>query len=100
MSYEDINACNNTDKINTMTLLVFGIYHKSRIIKTNIQQSTFQICTWKLLESTTKYKENFHKVMKAIEDGLIQEVNYTVPFKATFIGDSFAYYNQLKNARQ
>lgn len=100
MSYEAINACNNTDKINTMPLLVFGIYHKPGKIKKNIQQSTFQISTWKLLESTNKYKENFHKVMKAIEDGLIEEVNYTVPFKATFIGDSFAYYNQLKKAQQ
>src|SRR5699024_3777146 len=25
---------------------------------------------------------------------------YTVPFKATFSGDSFAYYNQLKKAQQ
>src|SRR5699024_12797699 len=71
MSYEAINACNNTDKSNTMPLLVFGIYHKPGKIKKNIQQSTFQISTWKLLESTNKYKENFHKVMKAIEDGLI-----------------------------
>src|SRR5699024_12408204 len=45
MSYEAINACNNTDKSNTMLLLVFGIYHKSKIIKKNIQQSTFQLST-------------------------------------------------------
>src|SRR5699024_12499091 len=57
MSYEAINACNNTDKINTMPLLVFGIYHKSRIIKRNIEQSTFQISTWNLLKSINRYKE-------------------------------------------
>src|SRR5699024_2597347 len=100
MSYEAINACNNTDKINTMPLLVFGIYHKPGKIKKNIQQSTFQISNWKLLESTNQYKENFNRLMIAIEDGLIEEVNYTVPFKATFSGDSFAYYNQLKKAQQ
>src|SRR5699024_4520866 len=83
ISYESINVCNNTDKINTIPLQVYNIYHKPRKIKKNIQQSTFQISNWKLLESTNQYKENFHKVMKAIEDGLIEEVNYTVPFKAT-----------------
>src|SRR5690625_4391339 len=83
-----------------MPLLDVGIYHKPGKSKKNIQQSSFQISNWKLLESTNQYKEYFHIVMKAIEDGLIEEVNYTVPFKATFSGDSFAYYNQLKKAQQ
>src|SRR5699024_131820 len=84
MSYEAINACNNADKINTMAMLVSIIYKKHGQIKKNIKHSTIQIIYRKILESTKQYKENFHKGMKAIEDGLIEEVNYSVPIEPIF----------------
>src|SRR5699024_12820502 len=48
MSYEAINDCNNTDKINTMPLLVFGIYYTPVKIKKNKTHINFTKITLNL----------------------------------------------------
>src|SRR5690625_7972008 len=51
-------------------------------------------------ETKSAYMKNFQQIMNEMELGNFEQINYTVPFQAKFIGNPFAYYLQLKQAQR
>lgn len=100
VSYEALGEDNHTSSHNTMPLLTFGIFHKPEEVQRVVQQADFHVGNWRMIESKETYKQNFDKIIAAIQNGDIEEINYTVPFEAAFEGDSLAYYEQLRKAQQ
>src|SRR5699024_768529 len=41
-----------------------------------------------------------NKILQTIRAGRAKQINYTVPFEASFNGDSFHFYNQLQRTQQ
>ena len=83
-----------------MPLLWFGIFKEPLNKKVIAQEGIFNIGEWKMEETKQHYQEVFNQIMTAIKQGKTDEINYTVPFKAPFSGNSYTYYKQLQNAQQ
>ncbi len=81
-----------------MPLLWFGVFDGVRN-ETIPQKAPFQIGEWQMQASKVDYEKKFNKIMDAIHIGETKQINYTVPFQAKFTGDTYTYYEQLKNAQ-
>lgn len=89
------------DKQRTLPLLWFGVFsgpNKSQTSPTTNKH--YHIGNWTMLESKDHYMTNFKKIMESIKQHDIEQLNYTTKFQADFQGDSFTYYERLKNAQQ
>lgn len=79
-------------------LLWFGVFEQPTAEPlTNTQP--FTISDWLPHVSKETYGQNVDRILKAIQKGETEQVNYTIPFHACFSGDARTYYNQLKEAQ-
>src|SRR5690625_4642513 len=79
-------------------LLWFGVFEQPTAEPlTNTQP--FTISDWLPHVSKEAYGQNVDRILKAIQKGETEQVNYTIPFHACFSGDARTYYNQLKEAQ-
>lgn len=81
-----------------LPLLSFGVF-EAPTSSITIKKEAYHIGAWKMQASKESYQADFQSIMNAINNGLVEQVNYTVKFKADFDGDAFHYYNVLKNAQ-
>src|SRR5699024_4460079 len=98
LSYEVLYAFNHITKPvikNEFPLLWFGIFSKpiQQLLST---KGSYHVGDWKMLITTEEYTEQFNKILQTIKAGRAKQINYTVPFEASFNGDSFHFYNQLQ----
>lgn len=103
LSYEVTYAFLNRQiepKVNSLPLLWFGIFNEpdTEIMHSNSQE-TYHIGPWKMKQSKTAYEETFTKIMAEIKRGNMDQVNYTVPFEASFTGNTYLYYKRLQKAQ-
>lgn len=104
-SYELTYAFNTAQrhcKINNrMPLLWFGVFHAPvNELPDSVEDGEFELGKWEMQLSRSQYQRDFKKIMRAIDNKEIEEINYTVPFEATFTGSAYRYYKQLKEAQQ
>jgi len=102
ISYEVTYAFQNdyTKPLNNkIPLLWFGVFSKQSNV-TGLDKGNFTINDWKMKETKSAYMKNFQQIMNEMELGNFEQINYTVPFQAKFIGNPFAYYLQLKQAQR
>lgn len=104
LSYEVTYAFYNEEINNqpsSLPLMWFGVFSAPTKNKEVTPTSdAYQIGTWSMLESKEQYITTFNKIMKEIKQGAINQINYTTVFHANFVGNSYSYYNRLKNAQK
>src|SRR5690625_1474247 len=84
MSYEACYAFHGNLTINVknkMPLLLFGVFNK-RTKLTEQKRGNYKISNWTMEGSKCSYFKHFQKIMKKIEQGCFEQINYTVPFHA------------------
>ncbi|MBO1001513.1 chorismate-binding protein [Pseudogracilibacillus auburnensis] len=84
---------------NHMPFIWFGVFREPSV-QVFDQNGGFSVESWEIAQSKLEYNETFQHIMDAIMEGKIDQINYTVPFRANFHGDPFTYYNQLRNAQR
>src|SRR5699024_10380037 len=103
MNYEASYAFYHTNQTieSDITLLWFGVFNEPNATPEipNLNNN-FTVGTWAMQESKQIYSNNVREILQLIQDGHTEEVNYTVPFHASFHGDPYPYYEQLKRAQQ
>lgn len=83
-----------------MPYLWFGIFDEpSRSRKKEQKRSIFQVLKWQPMLDKQSYIESIQKIKEAIQHGETYQVNYTIPFRASFDGDDYAFYQQLRRAQ-
>lgn len=105
MSYEATEAFHPTVKRKTkskMPLLWFGIFkNKSSVRQEQMNDlNNYATSEWKMNITRDTYERVFNQIMDQITNRTIEQINYTVKFKATFQGDSYAYYKALRRTQQ
>lgn len=97
LTYEAAPAFDPAFQVHTngsFPLIWFGIFseaeapHKRRV-------SPFAVQKWQMDIKEQEYKQQIEHIKQQIEEGHTYQVNYTIPLKSYFTGDSFAYYEQL-----
>lgn len=84
----------------SMPLLSFGVFSSPTSIPRSEIFGEYHVTNWNMKVTKDDYEKSFQRVMEAIENGVTKQVNYTVPFEASFTGNSYQYYQDLKNAQQ
>lgn len=101
VSYEAAPAFDSAYKVNDnskMPLLWFGIFEKP--VQKELQSSkTFYTTEWFPQTSLDTYNTAINTIKQYIGQGDTYQVNYTIRMKATFEGDTVAYYNRLAQAQ-
>ena len=70
---------------NHLPLLWFGVFKNPTDERhTANNQKDFHVGNWKMQTSKQAYQDNFHKIMEAIKNKQTKQINYTVPFQASF----------------
>lgn len=89
-----------TPKASNLPLLWFGVFKAPDKEMTSIStEQPYHVGKWKVMQTKQEYEQAFAHIMKKIQDGDIDQVNYTVPFKAHFSGNTYRYYERLKTAQ-
>ena len=104
LSYEATYAFResiSSETSNELPLLWFGVF-KAPLNKATIlsNKESFTIDHWKMLQSKTQYEKQFEQIMEVIHEGQIKQVNYTVPFETSFKGNTYLYYQYLRDAQK
>src|SRR5699024_10119616 len=101
MTYAFSQDIHVNDSANKMPLLWFGVFKSTtNSAPTSFEKHDFQLGDWNMQITAQTYQDNFEKIMKAIKNKQTNQINYTVPFEASFTGNSYRYYQQLKKAQQ
>lgn len=103
ISYETVGAFYPSVKLRTdnkMPLLWFGIFDQPSHAISEKADASYQIDNWKINLSKQEYEQKFIEIMAAIKAEQFNQINYTVQFEAAFTGDTFRYYQELKQAQQ
>src|SRR5699024_6593874 len=104
-SYEMTYALNNMELNQNqqpkILLLWFGVFDQQGTSSSSeTKEESFVVGDWKPQVTQTAYERAFSNIMKAIQRKETAQINYTIPFEATFSGDAFSFYNHLKKAQQ
>lgn len=84
-----------------MPLLWFGVFDKPVTPSPpEKNKESFVVGDWEPQTTQTTYEHAFSDIMKAIQRKETAQINYTIPFEATFSGDAYSFYNHLKKAQQ
>src|SRR5690625_2031755 len=86
-------------KTTTEPLLWFGIFSKKSTFP-SVKQQSFETSSWEMQEDESDYRLAVQKVLDSIHQGELEQLNYTVRFKASFSGCPYSYYESLKRAQQ
>jgi len=106
VSYECAPAFDSALKVKSdlqMPLLWFGLYSKYEDFSVGEQYGEpvqcFKVESWEPEITLSEYEERVQKIHDAIAEGDTYQVNYTIRLKSRFIGNEFAFYEQLKNSQ-
>lgn len=80
-------------------LLWFGVFNEPTTFDKVVKEGDFAVGQWTMSETKQTYIENVKSILQRINNKETDQVNYTVPFTATFNGPTFPYYEQLKVAQ-
>ena len=83
---------------NKLPLVWFGVF-ESPIYNEAKNIQYYDIPTWKPKVKKQQYNKNIEEILQYINQGKIEQVNYTIPFYANMNGDSFSFYKQLEEAQ-
>lgn len=102
MSYEATYAFYNIDQTieSELPLLWFGLFQEPIDQPIQVEQSDFSLSEWRMNVDRNAYLKRVYEVLQLIENGIAEQVNYTIPFEADFFGNSYAYYERLKAAQR
>lgn len=103
ISYEAVEAFYPSIKSrsdNKMPLLWFGIFDKPSNAMEYEADSNYEMANWKINVSKQEYEQKFIEIMTAIKSNYFEQLNYTVTFHAAFTGNTYRYYQELKQAQQ
>lgn len=100
VSYEAIYALNRSLGMDvphppTMPLIWFGVFQQFSKNMSH-EKGSYEVSSWRLRETNQSYTETFNRMLEIMNEQKIEQINYSVPFFATFSGDGYAYYEQLK----
>lgn len=87
-----------SSKQTALPLLWFGIF-KSFSTPEEKPSKAFQTSPWISTVTQATYDQKSKIIHEHLKNGLIDEINYTIPFQAHFTGDSLTYYHQLQKAQ-
>ena len=79
-------------------LVWFGIYKESSAI--DPQLGSYNVSDWEAGITREDYRAHVKKIIDYIGAGDTYQVNYTFPMHASFSGDAFAWYRDLRAAQQ
>lgn len=82
-----------------MPLLWFGLFDQPSQRRRGSKESSFKVSKWRPLIDKLRYEESIHRIKEAIHNGETYQVNYTMPLQASFDGDGYAFYQQLRQAQ-
>lgn len=80
-------------------LLWFGVFKQKSTEKIK-DQDTFSINKWKVLTTKEQYETDVTQILADIRSKKYTQINYTTMWEATFEGNPYPYYEQLKKAQQ
>lgn len=83
----------------SMPLVWFGVFKEPTTVQRNVQL-TYNVGNWKVTETEAVYKEKFRTIIEKMRENDIDQINYTIPFHTRFFGDSYSYYEDLKQNQQ
>ncbi|GAA0308050.1 para-aminobenzoate synthetase/4-amino-4-deoxychorismate lyase [Gracilibacillus halotolerans] len=98
LSYEAAPAFQTNYQVNDkplIPLLWFGVFDKPRPVKP-IQPAAYTTSEWKPLIKKESFIQNIETIQEYIKNKKTEQVNYTTRFEASFEGDAYTFYNQLK----
>lgn len=79
-------------------LVWFGIYEKST--KSNPDVGTYSVSEWEPALTREDYRSHVKRILDYIAAGDTYQVNYTFPMHASFSGDAYAWFRDLRGAQQ
>lgn len=103
LSYEASKAFNphfNVKNPSHIPLLWFGIFTKPITSSHLLKEQSYHYKDWKLSITKNQFNDAFHHINNYIKNGHISQINYTTQYETHFSGDTYSYYNDLKNAQQ
>ena len=86
--------------LNTLPLLVFGIYHDYTNVNKLSDDCVFPTISLDCNTSQTEYQQNILNIKHYIENGTTYQTNYTLQFKGEFNSDPYRYYQYLQQNNQ
>ncbi len=101
LSYEAAPAFNHHFTVvsgQQKPLLWFGIFREPSVLPAE-PRGPFSVSHWQPDTTPEEYQRKFDHVKKYIDQGEVDQINYTIRFQAQFQGDSFAFYKQLAKAQ-
>src|SRR5699024_3946206 len=100
MTYALQNAATDTQQHSKMPLLWFGIFDKpASPPSAEAKNKTYSVGSWQPKITKSAYEDAFSNIMEAIKQKETSQINYTIPFEASFSGDSYRFYKHLRNAQ-
>lgn len=101
MTYALQDAAPDTQQHSKMPLLWFGIFNKpASPPAAKMKNKTYSVGKWQPKITKSAYEDAFSNIMEAIKQKETSQINYTIPFEASFSGDSYRFYKHLRNAQQ
>ncbi|NUM56703.1 MAG: aminodeoxychorismate synthase component I [Candidatus Hydrogenedentes bacterium] len=79
-------------------LVWFGIYEKST--KIDPRTGSYVVSEWESALTRDDYRSHIKQILDYISAGDTYQVNYTFPLHATFSGDAFCWFRDLRAAQQ
>lgn len=78
----------------------FGVFESPMEMGQKKPKGSFQVSNWKPLIDKNRYFKAINQIKEAIHRGETYQVNYTMPLQASFKGDEFAFYQQLRGMQK
>lgn len=79
-------------------LLWFGIYDAPSPVAT--ADGIYHVSAWEPAITREDYRANVRRILEYISTGDTYQANYTFPMHATFEGDAYAWFRDLRDAQQ
>jgi para-aminobenzoate synthetase/4-amino-4-deoxychorismate lyase len=96
LSYELGAACNGLpQRVHRLPLVALGVYDRATEVTAGAARGSFRIAAPIARIPRAEYDARIARVIEAIRDGDVYQVNVTVPFDCAFAGDPFALFERL-----
>lgn len=103
LTYESAKAFNPLLAVHhkgKMPYCWFGVFDGPKETSQKKPEGSFQVSDWESLIDKKHYLEAMNRIKEAIHRGETYQVNYTMPLQASFKGDDFAFYQQLRGMQE
>jgi para-aminobenzoate synthetase / 4-amino-4-deoxychorismate lyase len=102
VSYEAAPAFDHAYQVHsnpTMPLVWFGVFEEATKKKEQLDKA-YRVSDWKNTIKLDEYNDSIQHIKSKIQYGHTYQVNYTTRLTSTFNGDSYSYYNQLRQNQE